>query len=140
MECMMTDFESFDPRLFRTGSITLETAAFITELEALIARETPIIEQTPQAARAARESGRSRSGPVVLSNMATERTIKGPAGDITLRVFVPDTVKGVYLHIHGGGFVTGRAHLQDSRLENIALIDKLNRSHTMKVWQDEDSS
>jgi acetyl esterase/lipase len=29
-------------------------------------------------------------------------------------------VNGVYLHIHGGGWVIGRAHLQDPRLESIA--------------------
>ena len=52
--------------------------------------------------------------------MAEERTIKGPDGDITLRMFVPETVNGVYLHIHGGGFVLGRANQQDERLENTA--------------------
>ncbi|MDP6455605.1 MAG: alpha/beta hydrolase, partial [SAR202 cluster bacterium] len=32
----------------------------------------------------------------------------------------PDEVKGIYLHIHGGGWVIGRAHHQDMRLEEIA--------------------
>jgi acetyl esterase/lipase len=57
---------------------------------------------------------------MVFSDMAVARTIAGPAGDITLRTFVPETVDGVYLHIHGGGWVLGTAHQQDPLLENLA--------------------
>jgi thioredoxin reductase len=34
----------------------------------------------------------------------------------------------------------GRVVILSSEQERPYLIDKLNRSHTMKVWQDEDSS
>jgi len=40
--------------------------------------------------------------------------------DIPLRIIAPDTARGVYLHIHGGGWVLGAADMQDPMLEQIA--------------------
>jgi acetyl esterase/lipase len=40
--------------------------------------------------------------------------------DIELRVFVPPTVHGAYLHIHGGGWVLGAADQQDVALWKLA--------------------
>jgi acetyl esterase/lipase len=36
-------------------------------------------------------------------------------------VLTPPDVRGVYLHLHGGGFVLGSSRLQDDRLEQLAL-------------------
>jgi acetyl esterase/lipase len=52
--------------------------------------------------------------------MAVNRAIPGPSGPLTIRTFVPKVVKGVYLHLHGGGFVLGGAHHQDGQLEALA--------------------
>ena len=38
-----------------------------------------------------------------------------------MRVLTPPDVRGVYLHLHGGGFVFGSCRLQDDRLEQLAL-------------------
>ena len=38
-----------------------------------------------------------------------------------MRVLTPPDVRGVYLHLHGGGFVLGSSRLQDDRLEQLAL-------------------
>ena len=109
-----------DHTLFRPEAIDPETAAFNAELKEVLA-EVPAITDVPvDETRAAREEGRPPAGPVVLSEMAEERVIAGPHGPITLRTFVPETPHGVYLHIHGGGWVLGRAHLQDPRNEEIA--------------------
>src|SRR5215203_3720900 len=97
-----------------------ETAAFNERLEALLAGTTPPHLQDPAVTRALRESGEGTFGPIVLSEMAEARTIPGLDGDIPIRVFVPDRVDGVYLHIHGGGWVLGRAHHSDPRNERIA--------------------
>jgi acetyl esterase/lipase len=43
------------------------------------------------------------------------RTIPGPAGPVPVRVLVPDTVDGVYLHLHGGGMTLGSARGMDTR-------------------------
>ena len=43
------------------------------------------------------------------------RTIAGPDGPIPLRVMTPDSVDGVYLHLHGGGMTMGSALAMDRR-------------------------
>ena len=47
--------------------------------------------------------------------------ISGKDGnEIPLRIIAPANPRGVYLHIHGGGWVLGGADLQDPMLERIA--------------------
>lgn len=41
-------------------------------------------------------------------------------GDVSVRILPADSPRGVYLHIHGGGFVLGSAAGQDPMLERIA--------------------
>jgi acetyl esterase/lipase len=50
---------------------------------------------------------------VLRSEVAVDREISGPAGPLRLRTFVPDQVDAVFLHIHGGGFVTGSPEMTD---------------------------
>ena len=112
---------SIDPRVFQAEAIDPETAAFNETVEQLIATQPPITEFAPQAIRDARESGTSLYGPVVRVDSATERQIAGPGGPITLRQFIPEEVKGVCLHIHGGGFMLGAAHHHDVPLAGLAV-------------------
>ena len=109
-----------DHTLFAADAVDDETAEFNAQLEAALAEALSITEVPVAETRLAREEGRGPAGPVVLSDMAEERVIDGPGGALTLRAFVPQSPKGVYLHIHGGGWVLGRAHLQDPRNEEIA--------------------
>jgi acetyl esterase/lipase len=57
-----------------------------------------------------------------MSNRARWLTIAGRDGnEIPLRVVTPAAkLRGVYLHLHGGGWVLGGADLQDPLLERIA--------------------
>jgi acetyl esterase/lipase len=50
---------------------------------------------------------------VLRSEMAVDREIPGPAGGLRIRTFVPDQVDAVFLHIHGGGFITGSPEMTD---------------------------
>jgi len=109
-----------DPSLFRPEAVSPETAAFNAGLESLMRDEPPVESVPPEESRKIREQGTRRTGPVTLSDIALERRISGPAGDIPVRVFLPPEVRGIYLHLHGGGWVLGRAHLQDPYLERIA--------------------
>ena len=65
---------------------------------------------------------------VVPSDKATDRVIKGPAGDLRLREFRPAQVDGAMLHIHGGGWMTGQPEMMDllneamSRAMNLAIV------------------
>ena len=56
------------------------------------------------------------------SSIATDRYITGLSGNkIKLRQFIPNKVQGVYLFIHGGGWISGAADWQDTRLEKTAI-------------------
>lgn len=103
-----------DPTLFRPEAISDETREFNAWLEEELAKVPDQTGLEPQQIRDARRSGRGWRGAVEFSERATERIIDGPGGDLTLRVFVPDSVRGVYLHIHGGGWVLGAADEGDA--------------------------
>jgi acetyl esterase len=68
-------------------------------------------------ARAARRRGEHRPQPLPVSRLAEDRVV----GGVPVRVLTPPDVRGVYLHLHGGGFVLGSCRLQDDRLEQLAL-------------------
>jgi acetyl esterase len=111
---------ALDPALFRPEAIDAETAAFNAQAAAVL-KDQPHVSSRPAAeTRAMREAGLGPWGPLVLSDMARERTIDGPGGTMRLRTFVPRTVNGVYLHLHGGGWTLGAAHHADVILEQLA--------------------
>ncbi|MFI6006744.1 alpha/beta hydrolase [Streptomyces sp. NPDC051366] len=95
-----------------------ETLAFNKEFEASAARR-PAREETPDATALA-ALRRNRLGgdtPPVRLPQGQDRVI---ADGVRVRAFVPDRVNGVYLHIHGGGWVFGSADGQDERLWRLA--------------------
>lgn len=113
---------TLDPKLFAPEAIDRETQQANEMLEKLLAQTPPLHTQTPAAIRAARESGQGTFGPIVRLPHARTRTIRGPAGEIPLRVIEPKLgeVRGVYLHIHGGGHALGSHDAQDTMLDQIA--------------------
>jgi acetyl esterase/lipase len=104
-----------NPDPFAPESVDPETARFNESVEKALAQEPPFIEFEPARIRAAREEGKGVWGPVETVDAAEERSIPGPAGDLAIRVLVPDDVRGVYLHLHGGGWTLGAAHHSDVR-------------------------
>jgi acetyl esterase len=61
---------------------------------------------------------------VLRSDRAVERTIEGPGGPLTLREFRPEQSRGVLLHFHGGGWLTGQPAIMDPLHE--ALCNELD--------------
>lgn len=112
---------ALDPALFRPEAVAADTRALN---EAMIKLMTPLPEWWIVGAENARAARRSGDGPFPMPPMsprAVTRTIRGQDGnDIALRVIAPASPRGVYLHIHGGGWVLGAADLQDPMLERIA--------------------
>lgn len=108
------------PSLFQAGAIDPETESINKLVEGLLATVPATNQRTPAEIRAEREAGSGIFPPLVLLPEARERFISGPTGPIKLRLFVPDKVECVYLHIHGGGWVLGAAHHQDPLLKLIA--------------------
>ena len=102
-------------------AVDSETAEYVAQLEADMATMAPPNTLGVAAIRATARSGNSLFGPLVFSELAENRTIDSPTGRVSLRVFTPPTIRGVYLYVHGGGFAFGASDLQDKRLEEIAL-------------------
>lgn len=61
--------------------------------------------------------------PLVLKPVV--KTIKGPGGDLLLRIFKPDTIRGVVLDIHGGGWSLGTAESMDPMNDIMARTCKV---------------
>ena len=113
----MSQTPGIDPALFAPSAITPETAAFNEKLAVAMAAETPLAEQEPADVRRAQVEGRGPFAPLVLDENAENRTIPGPAGPIPIRLFrPPGEPQGVYLYIHGGGWVLGAFDQQDDLL------------------------
>jgi acetyl esterase/lipase len=59
--------------------------------------------------------------PAAPSEMAQERSIPGPAGDVPVRVFVPEErPRALFLHLHGGGWLLGEPVMNDPMNEHLA--------------------
>ncbi len=59
------------------------------------------------------------TGPAV--KLQEDRRIPGPAGEIPVRVFIPNgPVRGAYLYIHGGGWALGSETTSDPTMRRIA--------------------
>ncbi|HEX6030559.1 MAG TPA: alpha/beta hydrolase [Tepidiformaceae bacterium] len=119
---------TIDPALFRPEAISAEAAAFNAQVEAMLKDVTPTWQRDPQEVRDERERGQGIFGPLALSDAAQTRTLSTHTGEVPVRMFIPDRIEGVFLHIHGGGWVLGRAHHGDPRLEplsqrhNVAVV------------------
>ncbi|MDR3373278.1 MAG: alpha/beta hydrolase [Ancalomicrobiaceae bacterium] len=115
---------TIDARLFSDDAIAPETRQLNADLLARIEATTDPWTFEPREIRAMRALG---IGPFPLaprSARAETQTIEGPHGPIDLRIIRPlsGQAKGVYLYIHGGGWVWGTADGSDPRLEHIADV------------------
>ncbi|GIF96279.1 acetylesterase [Catellatospora citrea] len=79
----------------------------------------------PDSAQAFRAQARERladlspGGVLPRSPLAREITVPLPDGSMRARVLDAPTPTGLYLHVHGGGWVVGAADEQDSYLEDL---------------------
>ncbi|RZL88164.1 MAG: alpha/beta hydrolase [Variovorax sp.] len=109
-----------DASLFDVSRIDAETAALNARIEAALAVAPTILDVPAHVARAARVNGRSFLGPVTLLEQGETFEIIGPGGRLPLRVMRAAAARGVYLHIHGGGWALGAHDQQDAYLKAIA--------------------
>ena len=118
----MTDTRPFDPALFREEAIDPETAKLNAQMIEMLTGQPEWWIIGAQAMRAARRRGEGPFPAPVFSNRARTMTIAGKDGnEIPLRVIEPaQSPRGIYLHLHGGGWVLGGADMQDPMLERIA--------------------
>ena len=109
-----------DPNLFRPAAIGSDMTNFNAELAAAITAEPDITTLSPDDVRRRQREGTPQNPAPEKLAIAREITCAGPAGPVPLRIFVPERCDGVYLHIHGGGWVLGSYDRQDGELWAIA--------------------
>ena len=116
---------TLESHTFDDDAISAETRQFNAQLETMLSTLTPNYQRQPQEIRDDRENGKGIFGPLQLLEEGRDRTVGASGREVPVRVFVPPHVDGVYLHIHGGGWVLGRAHHQDVRLWELARHARL---------------
>ena len=108
---------SVDPALFTDGSISAETREINQSILDKLATEPDQWAMPIAELRARRARG---EGPFPLppkSPRAIDEEINGDYNSVNVRIIAPEKPTGVYLHLHGGGFVLGTADQQDARME-----------------------
>lgn len=106
-----------DPALFDPAAVDLETARLNADIVAKADQAPDQWSLPPAVIRDMRARGIGAFPLAPKSPRAETVTIPGPAGPIALRIIAPAEPRGVYFHIHGGGWTFGGADLQDGRLE-----------------------
>lgn len=112
-----------DESVFAEEAIAPETLALNAEI---IARLSALPDQWSEPPHVIREKRRRGLGPFPVpppSPRAETVTIAGPGGPLPLRIIPPPPEvrpRGVYLHMHGGGWTLGLVDGQDDRLQRIA--------------------
>lgn len=104
-------------------AISPETRAIVARLRAAMATIPRWQDIGPAAARRMRDQGTGPFPAPQRSSRAVDQFIERSAGPLRLRRIDPmGKCRGVYLHIHGGGWVLGAADQQDAAL--VALADR----------------
>jgi acetyl esterase/lipase len=102
-------------------AVLAEARAFNAKLEAILAKQPSIHTVQPALVREARRAGKGIFPPPVFLPEAENLDIPGRTGTVRLRVMrPPGTPRGVYLHIHGGGWTLGAGDMQDLHLRELA--------------------
>ncbi len=111
---------SFDPALFDPAQADADALALNADILQKLSSGPDQWSLPPEVVRERRRQGLGAFPLSPRSPQARVIEIAGPAGPLALRIIQPETVRGVYLHIHGGGWVFGAADFQDNRYERLA--------------------
>ena len=103
-----------------TDEQRIQARGIVELVEQVTATMPPVHTVAPAVTRRQRAEGTSVLPAPAKLDHAIDRTLPGPAGEVAIRMIVPDEVRGVYLHIHGGGWTLGAADQQDALLDFLA--------------------
>jgi acetyl esterase len=110
---------SFRSDPFKPGAESDETRTINAALAQKLAGAIPPVDMAAARSSFARGDGAIPATP--KSPRAETISIHGQNGqEVLLRVVAPPVPKGVFLHIHGGGWWAGTADMRDDNLERIA--------------------
>lgn len=107
-----------DAALFGAEAVSEDTRAFNRELTRKLA-EMKFGAMDLETMRQAFVRGEGPIPATPRSPRARLLNVPGRTGSIPLRIIAPDCPRGVYLHMHGGGWVMGAAHMRDGDLERL---------------------
>jgi len=108
----------FDPELFKPEAVSPETMILNENITKTFDTVDNWWEVGAQKVRDARARGEGPFPKPSKSELARTLVVDGSGNrKVPVRVIAPENPKGVYLHIHGGGWVLGGADLQDPMLE-----------------------
>src|SRR5215212_10086583 len=105
---------SIDPAVFDPAAIPAETRAVNEEIVRRLNAEPAGL--TIQEIRARRIAGIGAFPAAPKSPRAETMTIAGPSGPMELRMIAAKNPRGVYFHIHGGGWSIGAPDQNDPLL------------------------
>ena len=112
------------PALFMSGAVSKETIEINAVIKELVTNGPDPWSMSAAEARAMRERGEGPFPAAPVSERAVDLEIEGPGGPLNIHIIAPEggpaNARGVYLHLHGGGWVFGGANQQDSLLERLA--------------------
>lgn len=109
-----------DPVLFDSSTVSDEIRVQNAEIVAKLSSLPDPMSVPPALVRERRRQGLGPFPLMPKSPRAETIAIDGPGGPISLRVIAPENPRGIYLHIHGGGWTWGTADEQDPWLERLA--------------------
>jgi acetyl esterase len=102
-------------------AVLAESRAFNEEIARLLAEQPPVHVVGPEVTRLARREGRSVFPAPEFLSRSRDISVPTRSGEIRARVIPPEgAANGVYVHIHGGGWVLGCCDEQDVRLATLA--------------------
>jgi acetyl esterase/lipase len=116
----MTQVTGLNPTIFAPDTADPETRAINARIEDVLSKAPPIDTVPPKLFREARARGDAVFPARPRSPRAEVRHIPGPGGEVGLRMVRPERCRGIYLHIHGGGWVNGANDQNDPLLEHMA--------------------
>ncbi|GAW40969.1 Acetyl esterase [Brevundimonas sp. SH203] len=109
-----------DDDLFSDAAISDETRMVNAAIVAAASQLPDWWDVGAPAFRALRAAGGAPFPPLVRSARARTLTIPGPDGPLALRIIPAERPHGLFLHVHGGGWVLGAVDQQDPLLERLA--------------------
>ena len=109
-----------DPAAFKPAAIPAETRAVNDDIVRRLNAEPAGL--TIQEIRARRIAGIGAFPAAPKSPRAETMTMAGPSGPMELRMIAAKNSRGLYFHIHGGGWSIGAPDQNDPLLERIADV------------------
>ncbi|PVE21237.1 alpha/beta hydrolase [Microvirga sp. KLBC 81] len=109
-----------DPALFDPTAVSEEIRAQNADIVAKLAALPDPMSVPPALVRERRRQGLGPFPLMPSSHKAKVIEIDGPAGPIPLRIITPEKPRGVYFHVHGGGWTWGTSDEQDPWLDRLA--------------------